>query len=167
MAPAPASASPDGSLPPHTAPATFHLQPASQPALSPPWAQTGQGEQFPVFLPPALFNPRSSSQSLRPRGDLWQQSSKNNRESRVGQKGPRAIQTQGISQNLTWLGSKPQPPPPPNVGTVRQGGTFYLWQSHTGLKEYSYPHTSLSLHAPNISMLGNVHWPLIPKEVRA
>lgn len=39
-------------------------QPASQPALSPPWAQTGQGEQFPVFLPPALFNPRSSSQSL-------------------------------------------------------------------------------------------------------
>lgn len=35
MAPAPASASPDGSLPPRTAPATFHLQPASQPCLLP------------------------------------------------------------------------------------------------------------------------------------
>lgn len=35
MAPAPASASPDGSFPPHTAPATFHLQPASQPCLLP------------------------------------------------------------------------------------------------------------------------------------
>lgn len=78
----------------------------------------------------------------------------------MGQKATWAIHTRGTSQehqNLTWLGSKPQPPL--NVGTAWQGGVLYPGKG-TPVPGSHHTHTAPpSCMTPTSPSWENVYWP--------
>ena len=124
------------SLPPRPAPAVCRLHP---PVGSPPRAGPAhhQGEQFPVFLPPASFIPRGSSQTS---GALEGESRKYG--GTKGAPGPSTSRHQpGAPDLITWLGSRLQPPHPHKIwgqsgteGPLTPGRDISLPGSH----QYSY-----------------------------